>query len=86
MGSYPGAENCDLVGLFILSKLSALNFNCGLFRDDGLGVSMLTKRQNDGLKKQICEIFRQCELKITVECNSKVTDFLDLTLELDSNL
>ena len=80
MGSYPGAENCDLVGLFILSKLSALNFNCGLFRDDGLGVSMLTKRQNDGLKKQICENFRQYEL------NSKVTDFLDLTLELDSNL
>ena len=85
-GSYDRAKACELIGLFLLSKLSQLNINVGLFRDDGLGVSTLTKRQNDGLKKQICEIFRKNDLKITVEVNSKVVDFLDITLELDSDV
>ena len=51
-----------------------------------MGVSTLTKRQNDGLKKQICEIFQKNELEIIVEVNSKVVDFLDITLELDSDV
>jgi hypothetical protein len=38
MGSYDGAEICELVGLFILDKLRAefKNDNIGLYRDDGL--------------------------------------------------
>ena len=38
MGSYDGAEICELVGLFLLNKL-AQRFggdNVGLYRDDGL--------------------------------------------------
>ncbi|XP_044172000.1 uncharacterized protein LOC122956391 [Acropora millepora] len=38
MGSYDGAEICELIGLFILSKLKdAFGYNIGLYRDDGLG-------------------------------------------------
>ena len=40
MGSYDGAEICELVGLFILNKL-AQKFgkeNIGLYRDDGLAI------------------------------------------------
>ena len=83
MGSYDGAESCDLVGLFLLSQLSDLNLKCGLHRDDGLALTRLTRRQNEGLKKQICGIFSENSLKITIEANMKVTDFLDITLELD---
>ena len=40
MGSFDGAEVCELVGLYILSKLQALlgQANVGLYRDDGLAV------------------------------------------------
>ncbi|PFX13891.1 G-protein coupled receptor 64 [Stylophora pistillata] len=40
MGSYDGAEICDLVVLFILNSLSSTSHNCdiGLYRDDGLAL------------------------------------------------
>ena len=45
MGSFDGAEVAELVGLFLLSKLSCLNLNIGLYRDDGLAVCKLKPRQ-----------------------------------------
>ena len=36
MGSYDGAEVCELVGLYILSQMQHLNLDKGLYRDDGL--------------------------------------------------
>ena len=38
MGSYGGAEICELIGLFILKHLGKTfgNKNIGLYRDDGL--------------------------------------------------
>ena len=43
MGSFECAEVCQLVGLYLLSKISVLIDldNVGLYRDDGLAV--LTK-------------------------------------------
>ena len=41
MGSYDGAEICDLVGLYLLSQLQNLKLNIGLYRDDGLVTSSL---------------------------------------------
>ena len=40
MGSFGGAEVCELVGLYLLSKISILinSDNVGLYRDDGLAV------------------------------------------------
>ena len=39
MGSWDGAEVCDLIGLYILAKCQSANLgiNLGLYRDDGLG-------------------------------------------------
>jgi hypothetical protein len=51
MGSFDGAETCELVGLFILSQLQHLNINIGLYRDDGLSVSDKTPRQIENIKK-----------------------------------
>ena len=36
MGSYDGAETCELVGNFLLSQLQHLNINVGLYRDECL--------------------------------------------------
>ena len=40
MGNYDGAEICELVGLYLLSKLAPLvgTKNIELYRDDGLTV------------------------------------------------
>ena len=45
MGSWDGAEVADLVGLYLLSQLSDLPINVGLYRDDGLAVCNLSGRQ-----------------------------------------
>ena len=62
-----------------------MNFNGGLYRDDGLGICFGTRRQNENFKKEICDLFRKNNLKITVEVNMKVIDFLDITLDLAEN-
>ena len=40
MGSFDGAECCELVGLYLLSKLQHLNINVGLYQGDALGVTL----------------------------------------------
>ena len=35
MGSLDGAETCNLLGIFLLSKLADMNINLGLYRNDG---------------------------------------------------
>ena len=35
MGGYPGAEKCDIVGLYLLSRIKHLKMESGVFRDDG---------------------------------------------------
>ena len=85
MGSFDGAETCELIGIFLLSKLSHIDLNIGLYRDDGLCASKLTPRQTDIAKKKLCSVFKEHGLKITVEANVKVVNFLDVTLDLRGN-
>ena len=86
MGSYDGAETCDLVGLYLLSQLQKLNLDIGLYRDDGLACSSLTPRQTDLASKKICEIFKENGLKITIKANMKSVNYLDINLDLNSGL
>ena len=86
MGSFDGAEICDIVGLFMLSKLQILNLNIGLYRDDGLATGTQTPRQLELIKKKLCKIFQENELSITIQANLKVVNFLDVTLDLNSGL
>ena len=86
MGSFDGAEICDIVGLFMLSKLQNLNLNIGLYRDDGLATGFQTPRQLEIIKKKLCKIFKEHELSITIEANKKVVNFLDVTLDLNTGL
>ena len=53
MGAYQGAECCDLVGLFLLSKLENLPIKVGAYRDDILGVCSLTPFQVEKVKQKV---------------------------------
>ena len=84
MGSFDGAETCDIVVLYILSQLRHLGVNIGMYKDDGLAFSSLTPRQGDVTKKKICKVFAENELKITIDANMTVVDFLDVTLDISN--
>ena len=83
MGAYDGAEKCDIVGLYLLFLIKNLPLQVGLFRDDGLGVSVQTRKQIEQCKKDICRIFKAEGLDITIEANLKIVDFLDVELNLN---
>ena len=87
MGSLDGAEICDQVGLFILSKLQNIGLSSvGLYRDDGLAVADKTPRQKDILNKKICEVFRKVGHSITITANQNKVDFLDLTTNMKKGI
>ena len=85
MGSYDGAEICELVGLFMLNKL-AQRFggdNVGLYRDDGLLLLKGTGgRQAELARQQLHETFKKFNLRITAEINYHTLNFLDVTFNL----
>ena len=84
MGSYDGAETCELVGSFLLSQLQNHDLNIGLYRDDGLAISNATPRQTEYIKKEICRIFNLNGLRITIEANKQIVNFLDVTFNLSN--
>ena len=85
MGCFDGAEVCQLVGSYILSKLSSLiNQNdIGLYRDDGLGILRnMSGPQIDSKRKQIISLFKECNLNITIQTNVHIVDYLDTQFNL----
>ena len=86
MGSYDGAETCELVGSFLLSQLQKkLGQNIGLYRDDGLAITDATPKATENIKKGICRIFKDNGLRITIEANKQTINFLDVTFNLTKN-
>ena len=86
MGSMDGAEVCELVGTFLLSLISAKynKHDIGLYRDDGLAVFKNTSGpQNERIKKELQTIFKENGLTIEIQCNKKIVDYLDVTLNLN---
>ena len=90
MGSYHGAEICELVGLFILNELieakSIDKTNCGLYRDDGLLiVKKRSSRIIDQMRKSITKTFQKHDLKVKIELSSQRVDFLDIIMDLEKD-
>ena len=85
MGSYDGAETCELVGSFLLSQLQHLDVKIGLYRDDGLAVCNATPRETENIKKEVCRVFNQNGLRITIEANKQIINFLDVTFNLNNS-
>ena len=68
MGSFHGAEICDLVVLYTLSKLKNVFGNCGLCREYALGVLVLVKSVvYEKTRKHIFKIMSDIWFKITLE-------------------
>ena len=88
MGSYDGAEVCELVGLFLLKIIADIfgKDSVGLYtyRDDGLILLKGTGgRQAELTRKQLHEIFKKQDFRITTEINYHTVNFLDVTLNLN---
>ena len=88
MGSYDGAEVCELIGTFMLNELSAIcdKKDIGLYRDDGLGImKRIGGPEIERRKKKIIQTFKKHKLDITVQTNLKVVQYLDIEFDLANN-
>ena len=93
MGSYDGAEVCELAGLYILHKLTSgkdpifKKEFVGLYRDDGLAVFKGSARDAETkIKRKVKQVFREEGLEITTEAACQITDFLDIVLDLSKHV
>ena len=82
---FDGAETCELVGCYLLSLLNdKYGQRIGLYRDDGLAAFNKSPQEIEKIKKELCKIFRENDLKITTEANKSIVNFLDVALDLQS--
>ena len=85
MGSFDGVEVSEIVGTYILSKISReINKKqVGLYCDDGLGVLRnMAGAQMDRTRKNIIKILQECGLSMICKINLRSGDFLDVRFEV----
>ena len=81
MGSYGGAETCELIGIYMLSLIvPKFKDEVGFYRDDGIAVCKATPRQK--IKQEVSNAFKSNGLKITINANKKAVNVLDVTFDL----
>ena len=87
MGSFDGAEICELVGLYIQSNLKNIlpKTNFGLYRDDGLILlGNLNGQQVDKIRKIYPQNLKDIGFGMDIQTNLKEADFLDITLNVQN--
>ena len=70
MGCFDGTEICELVGIYIQSKLTNImnKDDVGLYRDDGLGIFRnISRPEIERKKKAIVKVFKKCGLLIVID-------------------
>ena len=85
MDSFDGVEICELVGLYIQSKLEKIlsKSDLGLYRDDGLALLRnLNGQETEKFRKNIIRVFKDIVCSLGIETNLKEADFLDVSLNL----
>lgn len=88
MGAYDGAEICELVGIYLLFQITKTfdKNSIGLYRDDGLGVLKNTSGpESEKIKKYLQKLFNDNNLKIIIQCNLNIVNFLDVTFNLSDS-
>ena len=86
MDECDGAEACELIGIFKLPLLSKpINKNhIGLYRDVGLAILKNTSGpEAEKLRKKLQKLFKEKDLDIIIQCNLEITNYLDITLNLN---
>ena len=59
----------------------------GLYRDDGLAISKATPKEIEKTKQEVNQVFKSEGVKITIEANKKIVNFLNVTFSFtDGNL
>ena len=88
IGSYDGAELCELIGIyiqFLLTKILSKD-KSGLYGVNGLFIlRKINKQQTDRVQKKIISIFKNINFKIEIVTNEREVDFLDVTFNLENN-
>ena len=70
MGSYDGAETCELIGAYMLSlRAPKVKNEVGLYRDDGLAICKATPKK---LKKP-SKKSAKCSNRMALKSQSKLT-------------
>ena len=78
----PEFDLLDYLHYYLQSITLIPEIDIGLYRDDGLAVLNQTPQKIEKVKKEICRIFANNNLRITIEANKKIVNFLDVTLDL----
>ena len=80
-----GQKSASYSGATFLSLLTeTYGRNIGLYRDDGLAALNAKPHEIEKIKTELCKVFPDNDLKITVEANKTKVNFLDVTLDLGS--
>ena len=85
MGSFIGAEVCELVDLYLLDKLSKLLGSINVYFYRGYGLSLMQDANGpkpEKLRKDIAPLFKNEELPTTIEFNLLEIQFVDVFLKL----
>ena len=87
MGSWDGAEVCELVGLLALYKMTTeqnifQEDEVILYRDDGLSALKGNGHDIDFKRKKLISLFKSLGLEVTCVINTTRVNFLDVTLDL----
>ena len=83
--AYDGVKICKLVGCLLLYNLNNIidPGNHGLCCDDGLLiVDHCIPRKIDAIRKKLYWLFHKFGFKLDIRTNTKITDYLDITLNL----
>ena len=86
MESNDGAEVCEIIGIFMLSLIGnkCNPSNNGVYRNDGLSVFKNTSRpQSEINKKTFQKVFKNKGLDFIINCNMKIVNYVDVTLNLN---
>ena len=89
MGSFFGAELCDLVGLYALCKLKDLynQKDIELYRDDGLAI--INRKSNQELerfKNNTIKTFTKLGFKIMIDVGATKCNLLYISLDTSNNI
>ena len=88
MGSFFGAELCDLIGLYALNHLKSLykDHEIGLYRDGGLVIIEQKNNQIlENTKKRTIKLLNEIGFKIIIDIGATTCNFLDTTLNLNDD-
>ena len=86
LSAYNATEVWELIGIFMLSILSKhiSKNHIELYRDDSLAISKnLSRSRSRKTQQKVSKIFKEKYQDIIVQCNLKINNYLDITLNLN---